>query len=321
MHAATQSSRGICPARLAQTRAFRVFSRRAGAVASRARRSVAPSASSKPTLYDVPVSNNGARVRLLLYWKGLERDFRIENPSVLGGLKSEAYLELNPQGKMPLLVVPSPVPGGDGDAPMDAPFMMALPESEVIAQYVLHKYEHVGPLLIPEDPDQRALASLITRVHDVYIAPVQGCMYRGPMPVEKRAEDLQTVKKQMDVVERVFADAARTRRPQSQSLKSGNDVHDDGPFVCGSQPCFADAALFPTYVFLERILPRYFGWDDVFAERPRTKKWFHAMCADAGGERVLGEIRAGLDDWHDAGRWETTGVLEAVKDDRFTWKY
>jgi glutathione S-transferase len=98
-------------------------------------------------------------------------------------------------------------------------------------------------------------------------------------------------------------------------------VHDDGPFVCGSQPCFADAALFPTYVFLERILPRYFGWDDVFAERPRTKKWFHAMCADAGGERVLGEIRAGLDDWHDAGRWETTGVLEAVKDDRFTWKY
>ena len=317
MHAATQSSRGICPARLAQTRAFRA--RRAGAVASRARRSVAPSASSKPTLYDVPVSNNGARVRLLLYWKGLERDFRIENPSVLGGLKSEAYLELNPQGKMPLLVVPSSIPGGDGDAPMDAPFMMALPESEVIAQYVLHKYADVGPLLIPEDPDQRALASLITRVHDVYIAPVQGCMYRGPMPVEKRAEDLQTVKKQMDVVERVFADAARTR---SQSLKSGNDVQeDDGPFVCGSQPCFADAALFPTYVFLERILPRYFGWDDVFAKRPRTKKWFHAMCADAGGERVLGEIRAGLDDWHDAGRWETTGVLEAVKDDRFTWKY
>jgi len=99
MHAATQSSFEICPARLAQTRAFRVFSRRAGAVASRARRSVAPSASSKPTLYDVPVSNNGARVRLLLYWKGLERDFRIENPSVLGGLKSEAYLELNPAGE------------------------------------------------------------------------------------------------------------------------------------------------------------------------------------------------------------------------------
>ena len=248
MHAATQSSSGISPARLAQTRAFRA--RRAGAVASRARRSVAPSASSKPTLYDVPVSNNGARVRLLLYWKGLERDFRIENPSVLGGLKSEAYLALNPQGKMPLLVVPSSRSGGDGGAPTDAP-TMALPESEVIAQYVLHKYADVGPLLIPEDPDQRALASLITRVHDVYIAPVQGCMYRGPMPVEKRAEDLRTVKKQMDVVERVFADAARMR---SQSLKRGNDVHDDdGPFVCGSQPfrgrrVVSDVRLPPTHL-------------------------------------------------------------------------
>ena len=80
------------------------------------------SASSKPTLYDVPVSNNGARVRLLLYWKGLESSFRVENPSALGGLKSEAYLALNPQGKMPLLVVPSD----------DADDSLAIPESEVI---------------------------------------------------------------------------------------------------------------------------------------------------------------------------------------------
>ena len=79
--------------------------------------------------------------------------------------------------------------------------------------------------------------------------------------------------------------------------------------------------MFPTYVFLERILPRYFGWDDAFANRPRTKTWFRAMARDDCGARVLGEIRAGLDDWHDAGRWEKTGVLEAVKDDTYTWKY
>ena len=57
------------------------------------------SASSKPTLYDIPVSNNGARVRLLLYWKGLESAFRVENPSALGGLKSEAYLALTRRGR------------------------------------------------------------------------------------------------------------------------------------------------------------------------------------------------------------------------------
>ena len=243
-------------------------------------------------------------MRLLLYWKGLESAFRVENPSALGGLKSEAYLALNPQGKMPLLVVPSD----------DADESLAIPESEVIAQYVLHAYADVGPALIPEDPKQRALAALVTRVHDVYIAPIQGCLYRGPMPVSKRAEDLAAVAKQMDVVERVFADAARF-----SEKKNGNDG--PGPFVCGAEPCFADAALFPTYVFLERILPRYFGWDDAFANRPRTKTWFRAMARDDCGARVLGEIRAGLDDWHDAGRWEKTGVLEAVKDDTYTWKY
>ena len=303
MHAATRVSSGIFTARLADTRAFRA--RRAKAVAPHGLGAVSmsSSASSKPTLYDVPVSNNGARVRLLLYWKGLESSFRVENPSALGGLKSEAYLALNPQGKMPLLVVPSD----------DADDSLAIPESEVIAQYVLHAYADVGPALIPEDPKQRALAALVTRVHDVYIAPIQGCMYRGPMPTSKRAEDLAAVAKQMDVVERVFADAARF-----QSSKNGNE---GGPFVCGESPCFADAALFPTYVFLERILPRYFGWDDVFANRPRTKTWFRAMARDECGARVLGEIRAGLDEWHDAGRWEKTGVLEAVKDDTYTWKY
>ena len=118
------------------------------------------------------------------------------------------------------------------------------------------------------------------------------------------------------LVERVFADAARF-----QSSKNGNGNEGGGPFVCGESPCFADAALFPTYVFLERILPRYFGWDDAFANRPRTKTWFRAVARDDCGARVLGEIRAGLDEWHDAGRWEKTGVLEAVKDDTYTWKY
>ena len=216
------------------------------------------------------MSNNGARVRLLLYWKGLESAFRVENPSALGGLKSEAYLALNPQGKMPLLVVPSD----------DADESLAIPESEVIAQYVLHAYADVGPALIPEDPKQRALAALVTRVHDVYIAPIQGCLYRGPMPISKRAEDLAAVAKQMDVVERVFADAARF-----SEKKNGNDG--PGPFVCGAKPCFADAALFPTYVFLERILPRLHG------RRPRT-------AANENGFRAM--LTIGAPCWRDKSR-------------------
>ena len=56
------------------------------------------------TLYDMPVSNHGARVRLLLYKKGLESEVAIAKPVDLGGLVSDEYKALNPQCKMPLLV-------------------------------------------------------------------------------------------------------------------------------------------------------------------------------------------------------------------------
>ena len=42
----------------------------------------AATASGLTTLYDVPVSNHGARVRLLLYKKGLESAVNIVSPQV-----------------------------------------------------------------------------------------------------------------------------------------------------------------------------------------------------------------------------------------------
>ena len=62
------------------------------------------SAIAASTLYDLPVSNHGARVRLLLYKRGLEDAVQIKSPMDIGGLRSDEYLALNPQGKMPLLV-------------------------------------------------------------------------------------------------------------------------------------------------------------------------------------------------------------------------
>ena len=49
------------------------------------------------TLYDMPVSNHGARVRLLLYKKRLESEVAIAKPGDLDGLVSEEYKALNPQ--------------------------------------------------------------------------------------------------------------------------------------------------------------------------------------------------------------------------------
>jgi hypothetical protein len=39
----------------------------------------------------------------------------------------------------------------------------------------------------------RAVAALATRIHDVYIVPTQGCMYRGPMDVKVGLYELNPV--------------------------------------------------------------------------------------------------------------------------------
>ena len=85
---------------------------------------LAPLSMATSKLYDLPVSNHGARVRLLLYKRGLENKVDITSPMDLGGLKSDQFLALNPQGKMPLLV-------DDG---------MAVFESDAICRHLLEKH-------------------------------------------------------------------------------------------------------------------------------------------------------------------------------------
>ena len=41
----------------------------------------------KPVLYDLPVSNNGARCRIVIYKKGIEDKVEIKSPMDLGGLR------------------------------------------------------------------------------------------------------------------------------------------------------------------------------------------------------------------------------------------
>jgi hypothetical protein len=41
----------------------------------------------KPVLYDMPVSNNGARCRVIIYKKGIEDKVSIKSPMDLGGLR------------------------------------------------------------------------------------------------------------------------------------------------------------------------------------------------------------------------------------------
>jgi len=238
----------------------------------------------KPTLFDVPVSNNGARIRWILYKKGLDvEEFDIIPPAEIGGLKSESFLQLNPQGKMPLLVLP------DG---------LSLPESQVIESYLLDKYKGVGPDLLPQTPELRAIAALTARIHDLYIAPIQGCMYKPNDDAADRRKKIGEINFQLDVLEKTII---------------------GGPFVCGKEITYGDGALVPTFVFFTYILPRHFGWKSVFTNRPKLSTWWDAVSADPEGARVIKEMMGGLETWESNDRWQKTGVADQVADKSLQW--
>lgn len=117
-------------------------------------------------LFDMPISNMGARCRFVIYEKGIEQEIKIQSPMDLGGLKSSEYLSnVNPHGKMPALVQK------DGDGKV----AFSLPESDTIVRYFLSKYSDKGPSFTPENPETKAKADLISRYHDMYFTSVMVC--------------------------------------------------------------------------------------------------------------------------------------------------
>jgi glutathione S-transferase len=115
----------------------------------------------KHILYDVPVSNHGARIRMIIQLKGIQ-DIEIRSPLSLGGLKSPDFVRLNPEGKMPVLLVEGE---GEGD-------LYPIVESDPIARFLLDRYNE-GPSLRAGSEMQRCLGEQLVRVMDQYIGPLQ----------------------------------------------------------------------------------------------------------------------------------------------------
>ena len=141
----------------------------------------------KPILVTVPVGNNPSRVRMLIYHKNLESEIDMKSPADYGGLSAPEYRAINPQGKIPALIMPS------GET---------LFEAKVIMGYLLDVHAGTGPSIGASTPEARARSALIVQVHDLYIASPnssdpsvtanQGCMYKGcllytsPSPRDQR---------------------------------------------------------------------------------------------------------------------------------------
>lgn len=241
-------------------------------------------------LYDVPVSNNGARCRMILYYKSIpDTEVRILSPADLGGLNSEAYRSANPQGKMPLLILPS------GES---------IPESDTISRYLCTQYAGKGPQLQPTDPLTAARCDKICRLHDSYLAAVQSAMYKAagsggvntfpPFgPFASRRAALAEIGRQLGVLES-YADA-------------------DGPYLLGAAPSAADCAVWPSYLFWEHMLPKFDAQIDgkpvaSALQSPRLARWAKHMAeADEVGKRVREEITGALAGWDEKDRWAPIG--------------
>ena len=239
-------------------------------------------AEAKSVLYDVPVSNNGARIRIIILIKQLQDVIDIKSPAELGGLNSDAYLALNPLAKMPVLQME------DGSG---------LPESQVIEAYLLDKYVDRSPSLVPATPELRARASLIVRILDVYINSIQGCMYKPMDSKSERAAQIGQIAKQLDVLEGYMV----------------------GPYATGDDVSYADTALVPTFVFMNFILPKFFGWPTLFEDRPKLGKWWALMNEDPEAKQVIREIEEGLESWDKTGRWQEKGITKHVSDGSLSW--
>lgn len=238
-------------------------------------------------LYDVPISNHGARVRMIMYSKKLTaQQVDIVSPTVIGGMKSPEFFALNLLGKIPVLVM-----GDTG---------LALPESDTICRYLMDKYGNVPPTYIPESVEQRVLSEEISRTHDMYISVVQGAMYKAPgTPYSIYGQDrraaLSELRRQFGRIETMLSQFYE-KYPQ----------HAGGKFLCGREISLADATLYPTAIFAMFMLPQFFGWKEADVLGPRLTEWFGYMGSGEvpEGRKVKEEMEAALEGWKMSGRWD-----------------
>eukprot|EP01031_Cornospumella_fuschlensis_P050843 gene50843-62186_t len=244
----------------------------------------------KEVLFDTPVSNHGARVRMIIKAKRLSDRIDIKSPDSIGGLKSPEYLAINAQGKMPLLLT--------------ADTKLPIVESDTISRYILDKYPG-HPSFIPQNIMLRTLSNQVSRLHDVYLSPVQGCMYKPYGYIYSsfgtdRKGALNEFRKQLGVIESTIS-----RFYSLYPNLAGN-------YLCGHEISLADATLFPTMVFCYRMLPKYFTLAEHDFSGPTLRTWWrfmneHESCA----QEVRTEIEGAIDNWVESGRFEP--ILQELK--------
>ena len=177
------------------------------------------------TLYNVPVSSYGAKVRIILRHKGLAWT-ELAPPD---GYGSPAYRAIIASGTVPAII--------DG--------ALKLADSEAIAEYL--DEAHPEPAMMPADVWPRAQAREISRFHDTRLEPVLRSYFGQVAPATRDAEAIASnarlLQDRLDQLARIAAPAP---------LMTGEDL---AVADCGFVASFAILALLQDVLALPVTLP------------------------------------------------------------------
>ena len=203
------------------------------------------------TFYQSDLSPYATRVRILAEAKGIKLD---PTAPLGGGLKSAEYLQINPLGKLTVLMI-----GED-----------AIPESEVICEYL--EDAHPSPTLRPVDPQVRAKVRLLSRMGDLYIAPQLTRLFPMLNPKGRDAA----------VVDQAFKDMEVALDHISHFL--------EGPdYAVGGRLSLADCTLAPLFFFIEVLLAPTFGRASPIKGKMRT--YYEGVSKDPHVAKGLREMQ------------------------------
>jgi glutathione S-transferase len=199
-----------------------------------------------------------ARVVFFASLKGIALEPRLPD----GGIKSADYLAMNPMGKIPVLEVDD----------------VAIPESEVICEYLEDHYPDTGGL--PGSPADRAHARLVSRIHDVYVAPGASVLFRNLNPATRD-------------------EAAVAAARESVTSGFGYLAHfvTASPYAAGSQLSLADCTLLPRIAIMRKSSFPAFGMPDPTVGQGPLGRWWATMETDPLTAPFLARYSTAVDEF------------------------
>tara|TARA_R110000868_G_scaffold85324_1_gene240145 strand:- start:547 stop:1191 length:645 start_codon:yes stop_codon:yes gene_type:complete len=197
-------------------------------------------------IYGSILSPFAARVVLAARYKGIPHKLLLPK----GGIKSPAFLKMNPMGKMPTI--------------KDGPTVLF--ESGVILEYMNAKYKKKP--IVPAAVKAAAQARLIGAIFAEYVQPAMFGLFAQTDPAKR---DQKVVDEKL---------AALT-----QALDAAEKLMVAKPFAAGARFTIADCYVAPALFFLHAIIPQVSS-EPVLGKRPKLKRYY----AKAQKQKLLGGV-------------------------------